>query len=87
LRVVTEAYMHRPETSDIACLWIGYIEEMLSATNATVSGEVELFIKIESNDCAYYLVDHANRTQFWLESSSTTKLGLGLVVSKSHLSA
>ncbi|KAJ7485939.1 hypothetical protein FB451DRAFT_1231486 [Mycena latifolia] len=85
LRVVTEAYLYQPETLDSVCLWIERIQDILSSTKTIVSGDIELFIKLEGDDCAYYFVDHATRTQFWLESCSTEKLGLPPVISLSQL--
>ncbi|KAJ6586470.1 hypothetical protein DFH09DRAFT_1274909 [Mycena vulgaris] len=85
LRVITEAYLYRPETLKNVCLWIDLIQEMLSNTKTPISGGTELFIKLEDDDCAYYFVDHVTRTQFWLESSDTDTLGLPPVISISQL--
>ncbi|KAJ7662459.1 hypothetical protein B0H17DRAFT_1020131 [Mycena rosella] len=85
LRVVTEAYLYRTETVENVCLWIDRIQEILCSTNTAVSRDIELFIKLEDDDCAYYFIDHANRTQFWLETSGTEELGLPPVISISQL--
>ncbi|KAJ7785164.1 hypothetical protein DFH07DRAFT_1054549 [Mycena maculata] len=85
LPVVTEAYLYHPETLESACLWIDYIRDMFLGAKVDVSRETELFIKLEEDGCAYYFVEHSTRTQFWLETSSTEKLGLPAVLSTSHL--
>ncbi|KAJ7089375.1 hypothetical protein C8R44DRAFT_720436 [Mycena epipterygia] len=86
LRVVTEAYLYRAETLENVCCWIDHIQQILSNTQPRVSGAIELFIKLEKENCAYYFVDHATRAQFWLESSSTDELGIPPVISISQLS-
>ncbi|KAJ7655927.1 hypothetical protein B0H17DRAFT_1185971 [Mycena rosella] len=85
LRVVTEAYLYRTETHKNMCFWIDRIQEILASTETAVSRDIELFIKLEGDNCAYYFVDHATRTQFWLECSSTEELGLPPVISISQL--
>ncbi|KAJ7081755.1 hypothetical protein C8R44DRAFT_823400 [Mycena epipterygia] len=85
LRVVTEAYLYRAETLENVCCWIDHIQQILSNTQPRVSGAIELFIKLEEENCAYYFVDHATRAQFWLESSSTDELGQPPVISISQL--
>ncbi|KAJ7816336.1 hypothetical protein B0H13DRAFT_2460276 [Mycena leptocephala] len=67
LRVVTEAYLYRPETLEKVTHWIQKIEDIVANKNFPISDQLELFIKIEDEDCAYYLVDHAARAQSWLE--------------------
>ncbi|KAJ7136840.1 hypothetical protein C8R44DRAFT_767978, partial [Mycena epipterygia] len=85
LRVVTEAYLYRAEILENVCCWIDHIQQILANTQPRVSGAIELFIKLEEEDCAYYFVDHATRAQFWLQSSSTDELGLPPVISTSQL--
>ncbi|KAJ7512641.1 hypothetical protein B0H11DRAFT_1946634 [Mycena galericulata] len=84
-RILTEAYLYRPEILDKVTCWIEKIEERLVRINFPVSDQVELFIKIEDDNCAYYLVDHATRAQSWLEEINTYDLGLPPVVSLSQL--
>ncbi|KAJ7910995.1 hypothetical protein B0H13DRAFT_2191949 [Mycena leptocephala] len=84
-RVVTEAYLYRPETLDQVTRWIKKIEDLMADKNFPVSGQLELFIKIEDEDCAYYFVDHATRAESWLEDIDTDNLGLPPVVSLSQL--
>lgn len=66
--------------------WSKSIEDILAQRSATVSDDLELFIQIEGDDCAYYFVDHSTRTEFWLEAFSTEDLNMFPVVSPSHLS-
>ncbi|KAF7364603.1 hypothetical protein MVEN_00329500 [Mycena venus] len=83
--VVTEAYLYRPETLDKVTHWIKKIEDLMADKKIPVSGQLELFIKIEDEDCAYYFVDHASRAESWLEGIDTDDLGLPPVVSLSQL--
>jgi len=85
LRVVTEAYLYRRETFETACRWIAHIECLLSDVEVTISGDIELFVELEEQNCAYYFVDHATCAQFWLENSDTDRLGLPPVTSTSQL--
>ncbi|KAF8206670.1 hypothetical protein K438DRAFT_1816255 [Mycena galopus ATCC 62051] len=85
LRVVTEAYLYRPETLDKVTRWIKRIEDVIAAKNIPVSEELELFIKIENEDCVYYLVDHSTHAESWLEDIDTERLNLPPVVSVSQL--
>ncbi|KAJ7634769.1 hypothetical protein FB45DRAFT_474018 [Roridomyces roridus] len=85
-RVVTEAYLHRPETLGKVTRWVQKIEEMLADQHFRMTEQVELFIKIEEDDCAYYFVDHVTHTEFWLEELNTYDLGLPPVVSLQQFS-
>ncbi|KAJ7078323.1 hypothetical protein B0H15DRAFT_1001402, partial [Mycena belliarum] len=85
LRVVTEAYLYHPKTLENVCIWIDHIQDLLSGAKTAISGDIELFIKLEGEDCAYYFVDHSTRTQFWLENSNTEELDLLPVISMSQL--
>ncbi|KAJ7664313.1 hypothetical protein B0H17DRAFT_1091939 [Mycena rosella] len=84
-RVVTEAYLYRPETLCKVTGWIKKIEDIVADKSFPLSDQVELFIKIEGEDCAYYFVDHATRAQTWIEETGTYDLGLPPVVSLSQL--
>ncbi|KAF8889704.1 hypothetical protein BD779DRAFT_1671802 [Infundibulicybe gibba] len=54
-------------------------------TVATNAPQIELFIRIDGEDCTYYLVDHATRTEFWLDAYDTDDLNIAPVASRSHL--
>ncbi|KAF8173238.1 hypothetical protein K438DRAFT_2023553 [Mycena galopus ATCC 62051] len=85
LRVLTEAYLYRPEVFEIVCSWIEHIECLLSDVKVTISENVELFVELDGPNCAYYFVDHATCAQFWLENCDTDSLGLPTVTSTSQL--
>ncbi|KAJ6514554.1 hypothetical protein DFH09DRAFT_1196682 [Mycena vulgaris] len=72
-RVVTEAYLHRPETLGKVTRWIKKIEDTVADKSFPISDQVELFIEIEGEDCAYYFKD-----------IDTFELGLPPVVSLSQ---
>ncbi|KAK0220251.1 hypothetical protein IW262DRAFT_1383573 [Armillaria fumosa] len=83
--VVTEAYLYHAATMAKVDHWTKKIETLLEEKKISVSSDVELFIKIEEDDCAYYFVNHATRTEFWLDAIETDSLGLPDVASPSHL--
>lgn len=66
--------------------WAKTIEALLEEKNIPLSNTIELFILIEDADCAYYLIDHSSRSQFWLEPLRTDELGIPDADSPSHLS-
>jgi hypothetical protein len=88
LRVVTEAFIYRPEIMDKISSWADRVEDALKIKGITPPATTELFLEpyegLES--CGYYLVDHATRSEFWIDQVSTEVLDLGRVVSISHLS-
>ncbi|KAF9467791.1 hypothetical protein BDZ94DRAFT_1247739 [Collybia nuda] len=84
-RIVTEAYIYHSEIMAKVNYWSKSIEDILSQQDATVSDDLELFLQIEGDDCAYYFVDHSTRTEFWLETLNTEDLNMFPVVSPSHL--
>ncbi|KAJ6615927.1 hypothetical protein B0H10DRAFT_1879518 [Mycena sp. CBHHK59/15] len=84
-RVVTEAHLYRRETLDNVTRWIEKIDQVVLDKSFPISDQIELFIKIDDAGCAYYFVDHATRTQCWLEEMDTYDLGLSPVVSVSQL--
>jgi len=87
LRVVTEAHMYRTETMERISYWSKMIEDLLFQMNLVISDEVELFIQLDDDveSCAYYLIDHSSRTEFWIDALPTDVLNLPPVVSNSHL--
>ncbi|KAF7325836.1 hypothetical protein MKEN_00434300 [Mycena kentingensis (nom. inval.)] len=84
-RVVTEAYLYDKRTLESVLCWVKQIEDRASAADFALSDSLELFVKLEEDDCAYYFVDHATRAQFWMDDVDTEELGLPDVVSISHL--
>ncbi|KAJ4490175.1 hypothetical protein J3R30DRAFT_3360969 [Lentinula aciculospora] len=86
LQVTTDAYLYATEILDKVLLWVKIIEDLLEEKNIPLSDSVELYILLEDAGCAYYLVDHASRSQFWLEAIPSEDLGIPNVDSPSHLS-
>ena len=85
LRIVTEAYIYHPDIMAKVGDWSRVIEDLIAQKHIVLSDNVELFLQIEDNDCAYYFVDHATRIEFWLEELNTDDLNIPAVVSPSHL--
>jgi len=53
-----------------------------------LSENVELFLQPEESDddaCGYYFVDHASRTDFWLEDVSSEDVGIPASTSPAQL--
>lgn len=68
-------------------LWSKLIDELLYQSGTALSDDVEIFLQLEGSDsCAYYCIDVATQSEFWIESLSTELLDLPAVVSTSHLS-
>lgn len=66
--------------------WSNKVEELLITRGVQLSDQIELFLRLQGEDCEYYLVDYISRTQFWLETLSSDELGINEVCSPSHLS-
>jgi hypothetical protein len=88
LRVVTEAYLYHPEIMNKVSFWTSSLENALQRKGMKPSTTTELFLepRDDMESCGYYLVDHATRTEFWINPVSTALLGVGRVTSPSHLS-
>ncbi|KAK7435505.1 hypothetical protein VKT23_019627 [Stygiomarasmius scandens] len=85
LRVVTELYMYSPKLMAKVLSWVVRIEDILEEKQIPFSENIELFIMLEDDDCLYYFVNHATRTQFWLEEVDTSSVGIPDYDSPSHL--
>jgi hypothetical protein len=87
LRVVTEAYLYRTEIMERVTSWANRVEDALLVKGIKPSNSMELFLQPceDLASCGYYLVDHATRSEFWIDQVSTELLGLRRVVSISHL--
>ncbi|KAF9031141.1 hypothetical protein BDP27DRAFT_1409897 [Rhodocollybia butyracea] len=72
LQITTEAYLYSPEI-------------LVKKKNIPISNALELYLMIEDTGCAYYFVDHASQSQFWLEQVQSDELGIPDVDSPSHL--
>ena len=80
--------MYRPEIMDKISAWANSIEEAFRIKGITLSATIELFLEPREDleSCGYYFVDHATRSEFWIDQVSTDILDLEPVVSISHLS-
>ncbi|KAF9078746.1 hypothetical protein BDP27DRAFT_1441137 [Rhodocollybia butyracea] len=85
LQITTEAYLYSPEILVKVLYWAKTIEAMLEEKNIPISNALELYLMIEDTGCAYYFVDHASQSQFWLEQVQSDELGIPDVDSPSHL--
>ncbi|KAH7922766.1 hypothetical protein BV22DRAFT_1069923 [Leucogyrophana mollusca] len=87
IRVVTEANMYDAEVTRQISFWLKYVEESLSHNQLAIPETAELFLELgdSPNTCGYHFVDHAAKTQFWLEPLSTEPLNMAPVVSEMHL--
>jgi len=87
-RVVTEDDVLDSEVSLQLSSAVCGLEKAASRINLSNPTSIELFVGLCHNDdglaCRYYFIDHASKTQFWLENLSTEELGLDAVVSASH---
>lgn len=63
------------------------VDDTLASHKAALSDAVEFFMTLEDDDqtCAYYLVDHRLRVEFWLENVDTDDLDLPPSASEEHL--
>lgn len=86
LHVVTDACLYQPDTLERVEFWIEYFDKLLSASLVSIRPTMELFVTVEDDDCSYYFVDHAARTQWWLGFNSTEGLGLPWDVATSQSS-
>ena len=68
---MTEAYLYNPDIEAKVNCYAKIIEEFLVQKEIVFSEDVELFIQVEDDDFTYYFVDHAARTQFWLDAFDT----------------
>ncbi|KAH8829359.1 hypothetical protein DL96DRAFT_1708503 [Flagelloscypha sp. PMI_526] len=84
-RLVTPTDIYVSTNAGRLQFWLKHIQALLITKNITISPALELFLRLEDDDCCYYLVDHASQKEFWLEDLETDALGLGPVVSPSHL--
>ncbi|KAF5379101.1 hypothetical protein D9615_005891 [Tricholomella constricta] len=85
LRVVTEAYIYAPQIMEKVIHWVREIEALLLRKQVVLSDDIELFLQIDDNDCAYYFIDHLSHTEFWLDAADTETLCLLPAVTPSHL--
>ena len=79
--------MYDPKIVNKVCAWATEVERQAKNQGLVLDKNVELFLKIDKNNCSYYLVDRVKATLFWLTEYTTTELGLqDAVLSDTHLS-
>ena len=89
LRVVTSAYLYRPDMMEKIAFWVKRLEDRCHNEGLSLSNEVELFLQLdetEPDNCAYYFIDHKTRTQFWINNRDTDVLNSPATTSISSLS-
>lgn len=86
-KVVTGAYIYDSAVQEQVLQWVKVVDELLSSKEIKNADSMELYLEPdEENDCCrYYLVDHASRVLFWLETVETEQLGMLPTVSGDHL--
>ncbi|KAL0946501.1 hypothetical protein HGRIS_012718 [Hohenbuehelia grisea] len=84
-RVITEAYLYTRQNLEQITLWALWIENICRDLGISIGADVELFLQIDEAGCGYYFIDHATRSEFWLEGLDTEELGMPEVASETHL--
>ncbi|VDC02733.1 unnamed protein product [Peniophora sp. CBMAI 1063] len=86
-RVITEADVTDVAVSRAVAAWIDALKEWAAELDVLLGPSVELFVEpeLDTEICDYYLVDHGSRAVFWLESATTSELGLPSACSDAHL--
>ena len=87
LRVVTYSDLYSPGVYDRICVWTEEVKCQAKLKGIIIEDQMELFIQLDDDDCNYYFVDTKSQSVFWIEEYEPLELGLGPVVSPSHLSA
>ncbi|KAJ7483462.1 hypothetical protein FB451DRAFT_106844 [Mycena latifolia] len=83
LSVVTESWIQDPQTMARLGQAIEQVEADL-AKQGTREAALELYIQVEEEGCAYYLVGHGAHIVFWLDDQNATDLYLACT-SAAHL--
>lgn len=86
-RIITEAHLYNPDIMAKVTIFVKKIDKLLVRKGIALSSNVELFLQIDGAGCGYYFVDHATRTEFWLDPLDADDLNIPPVVSPSHLSS
>src|ERR1700748_1615253 len=90
LRVITDANIRIHGTFQLVLRAAGILESRLNAQNLLLPASTELMLEIDANQqppvARYYYVDHSHKSEFWLESTTTSGLNLPPVTSNTHLS-
>ncbi|KAA1472052.1 hypothetical protein DENSPDRAFT_750253, partial [Dentipellis sp. KUC8613] len=86
--ILTESYICRPEVFTALTSWISVIEDWIRELPLVLHESVHIWMQLsaDQNSCMYSLIDHDQRSVFWLKALTTDVLGLMETVSQSHLS-
>jgi len=83
-RSVTDCDTREESTRQTIETWTSFLTGLAEAKGFRLSCDVELYLRVEADECYYYFADFATRCIFWLDAYDTSDLGLGPVVSESH---
>lgn len=87
-KAVTFENLYDEETFEKVARWCSYIEQLSIDRNVFLPDSSELYVQLEEDGgCLYYFIDHASRTQFWIESVDTYNMEIWAPVSQSNLSS
>jgi len=83
-KIVTDCNTREESTRQTVESWITFLAALAEAKGFRLSSDVELYLRVEGEECYYYFADFTTRCIFWLDAYDTSDLGLGAVVSESH---
>ena len=90
-RIVTDSNIRIPGIFRLVAQAASLLDGLALQQQIVFSRTMELTLEVdESQDppvCRYYYVDHTHKSEFWLEPTTTSDLGLAPVTSMSQLSS
>jgi len=88
-RIITESNISNPQILSILHRAIQLLNARLGTQNLILPATSEVFLALDIDQSPpivkYYYVDHAEKSEFWLEETSTESLGCPPVVNYNHL--
>jgi len=89
-RIVTDAWVFTPSILNRIVFYATQLFQILQNQNIILPPTSELCLELDPVDseepgCSYYLVDHSNRTEFWVTEATTDILDIAPVISSPHL--
>lgn len=85
--VVTDSQLYDSAQQAQMAQAITCFQYLLQESNVVLPRDYEVFLRPDGyNKCKYYLVDHEEHVQFWLEEVQSSDLGLPYSTSLHHLS-
>lgn len=87
LRFVTETNIYDAEKLKRLSHWMAAAGKLADAQDFMITNSIEVMLQLDDNDdsCGYYVVDHDNRTVFWLQDVSSEDLDIPASVSMTQL--